>query len=146
MFTGAYAINPLTGKKLPIWIADYVLSSYGTGAVMVPAHDERDYEFASKFNLPINEVIGGDIQKKHTGVGEHINSGELNGLDNETAISKAIELLVAKGAGEKKVNYKLRDWLLTTTLLGRTNTSYSLGRWYYDYSSRRRVTTFTTRN
>ena len=69
MFTGAYAINPLTGKKLPIWIADYVLSSYGTGAVMaVPAHDERDYEFASKFNLPINEVIaGGDIQK-HTQV------------------------------------------------------------------------------
>ena len=70
MFTGAYAINPLTGKNLPIWIADYVLSSYGTGAVMaVPAHDERDYEFASKFNLPINEVIaGGDIQKKHTQV------------------------------------------------------------------------------
>lgn len=70
MFTGAYAINPLTGKKLPIWIADYVLSSYGTGAVMaVPAHDERDYEFASKFNLPINEVIaGGDIQKEDTQV------------------------------------------------------------------------------
>ena len=116
VFTGAYAINPLTGKKLPIWIADYVLSSYGTGAVMaVPAHDERDYEFASKFNLPINEVIaGGDIQKEaYTGVGEHINSGELNGLDNETAISKAIELLVAKGAGEKKVNYKLRDWLFS---------------------------------
>lgn len=116
VFTGAYAINPLTGKKLPIWIADYVLSSYGTGAVMaVPAHDERDYEFASKFNLPINEVIAdGDIQKEaYTGVGEHINSGELNGLDNETAISKAIELLVAKGAGEKKVNYKLRDWLFS---------------------------------
>lgn len=116
VFTDAYAINPLTGKKLPIWIADYVLSSYGTGAVMaVPAHDERDYEFASKFNLPINEVIaGGDIQKEaYTGVGEHINSGELNGLDNETAISKAIELLVAKGAGEKKVNYKLRDWLFS---------------------------------
>ena len=121
MFTGAYAINPLTGKKLPIWIADYVLSSYGTGAVMaVPAHDERDYEFASKFNLPINEVIaGGDIQKEaYTGVGEHINSGELNGLDNETAISKAIELLVAKGAGEKKVNYKLRVVIQQTTLLG----------------------------
>lgn len=116
VFTGAYAINPLTGKKLPIWIANYILSSYGTGAVMaVPAHDERDYEFASKFNLPINEVIaGGDIQKEaYTGVGEHINSGELNGLDNETAISKAIELLVAKGAGEKKVNYKLRDWLFS---------------------------------
>lgn len=116
VFTGAYAINPLSGEKLPIWIADYVLSSYGTGAVMaVPAHDERDYEFASKFNLPINEVIaGGDIQKEaYTGVGEHINSGELNGLDNEAAISKAIELLVAKGAGEKKVNYKLRDWLFS---------------------------------
>lgn len=116
VFTGAYAINPLSGETLPIWIADYVLSSYGTGAVMaVPAHDERDYEFASKFNLPINEVIaGGDIQKEaYTGVGEHINSGELNGLDNEAAISKAIELLVAKGAGEKKVNYKLRDWLFS---------------------------------
>ena len=124
-------------------------SSYGTGAVMaVPAHDERDYEFASKFNLPINEVIaGGDIQKEaYTGVGEHINSGELNGLDNETAISKAIELLVAKGAGEKKVNYKLRDGYSADNVIGRTNTSYSLGRWYYDYSSRRRVTTFTTRN
>ncbi|MGV3096210.1 MULTISPECIES: leucine--tRNA ligase [Staphylococcus] len=116
VFTGAYAINPLSGETLPIWIADYVLSSYGTGAVMaVPAHDERDYEFASKFNLPINEVIAsGDIQKEaYTGVGEHINSGELNGLDNEAAISKAIELLVAKGAGEKKVNYKLRDWLFS---------------------------------
>lgn len=116
VFTGAYAINPLSGETLPIWIADYVLSSYGTGAVMaVPAHDERDYEFASKFNLPINEVIaGGDIQKEaYTGVGEHINSGELNGLDNEAAISKAIELLVARGAGEKKVNYKLRDWLFS---------------------------------
>ncbi|WP_210135222.1 leucine--tRNA ligase [Staphylococcus sp. GDX8P80P] len=116
VFTGAYAINPLSSETLPIWIADYVLSSYGTGAVMaVPAHDERDYEFASKFNLPINEVIaGGDIQKEaYTGVGEHINSGELNGLDNEAAISKAIELLVTKGAGEKKVNYKLRDWLFS---------------------------------
>ena len=121
MFTGAYAINPLTGKKLPIWIADYVLSSYGTGAVMVvPAHDERDYEFASKFNLPINEVIlwWRYSKEAYTGVGEHINSGELNGLDNETAISKAIELLVAKGAGEKKVNYKLRDWLFTDNVIG----------------------------
>lgn len=93
MFTGAYAINPLTGKKLPIWIADYVLSSYGTGAVMaVPAHDERDYEFASKFNLPINEVIaGGDIQKKHTQVLVNILiQGELNGLDNETASLKQL--------------------------------------------------------
>ncbi|EFU85333.1 leucine--tRNA ligase [Staphylococcus lugdunensis] len=116
VFTGAYAINPLSGEKLPIWIADYVLSSYGTGAVMaVPAHDERDHEFAVKFNLPILEVIaGGDVQKEaYTGAGEHVNSGDLDGLNNEQAIAKAIELLEAKGAGEKKVNYKLRDWLFS---------------------------------
>ncbi|ARJ26733.1 leucine--tRNA ligase [Staphylococcus lugdunensis] len=116
VFTGAYAINPLSGEKLPIWIADYVLSSYGTGAVMaVPAHDERDHEFAVKFNLPIIEVIaGGDVQKEaYTGAGEHVNSGDLDGLNNEQAIAKAIELLEAKGAGEKKVNYKLRDWLFS---------------------------------
>ena len=116
VFTGAYAINPLSDEKLPIWIADYVLSSYGTGAVMaVPAHDERDHEFAVKFNLPIIEVIaGGDVQKEaYTGAGEHVNSGDLDGLNNEQAIAKAIELLEAKGAGEKKVNYKLRDWLFS---------------------------------
>ncbi|MCE5091174.1 leucine--tRNA ligase [Staphylococcus devriesei] len=116
VFTGAYAINPLSGEKLPIWIADYVLSSYGTGAVMaVPGHDERDHEFATKFKLPIVEVIeGGDVAKEaYTGAGAHINSGELNGLDNEQAIAKAIELLEAKNAGEKKVNYKLRDWLFS---------------------------------
>ncbi|MCE3398685.1 class I tRNA ligase family protein, partial [Staphylococcus aureus] len=100
----------------PIWIADYVLSTYGTGAVMaVPGHDERDHEFAKKFDLPIIEVIkGGDVQlEAYTGEGEHVNSGELNGLENEAAISKAIELLEDKGAGEKKVNYKLRDWLFS---------------------------------
>ena len=116
VFTGAYAINPLSGEKLPIWIADYVLSTYGTGAVMaVPGHDERDHEFAKKFDLPIIEVIkGGDVQlEAYTGEGEHVNSGELNGLENEAAISKAIELLEDKGAGEKKVNYKLRDWLFS---------------------------------
>ncbi|MGA4513398.1 leucyl-tRNA synthetase [Staphylococcus caledonicus] len=116
VFTGAYAINPLSGEKLPIWIADYVLSSYGTGAVMaVPGHDERDHEFATKFELPIVEVIeGGDVTKEaYTGEGAHINSGELDGLDNEQAIAKAIELLEAKNAGEKKVNYKLRDWLFS---------------------------------
>ena len=114
--TGAFAINPLSGDKLPIWIADYVLSTYGTGAVMaVPGHDERDHEFATKFNLPIIEVIeGGEVQKyAYTGEGKHINSGELDGLENEAAISKAIELLESKGAGEKKVNYKLRDWLFS---------------------------------
>ncbi|MGV3130015.1 leucine--tRNA ligase [Staphylococcus simulans] len=116
VFTGAYAINPLSGEKLPIWIADYVLSTYGTGAVMaVPAHDERDYEFAQKFDLPIKEVIeGGDIAKEaYTGDGPHINSGALDGLNNAEAIPKAIQLLEEKGAGEKKVNYKLRDWLFS---------------------------------
>lgn len=116
VFTGACAINPLSGEKLPIWIADYVLSTYGTGAVMaVPGHDERDHEFAKKFDLPIIEVIeGGNVQEEaYTGEGAHINSGELDGLDNKEAISKAITLLEAKGAGEKKVNYKLRDWLFS---------------------------------
>ena len=116
VFTGVYAINPLSGEKLPIWIADYVLSTYGTGAVMaVPAHDERDYEFAQKFDLPIKEVIeGGDIAKEaYTGDGPHINSGALDGLNNAEAIPKAIQLLEEKGAGEKKVNYKLRDWLFS---------------------------------
>lgn len=116
VFTGAYAINPLSGEKLPIWIADYVLSSYGTGAVMaVPAHDERDYEFAQKFDLPIKEVIeGGDISKEaYTGDGPHVNSGDLDGLYNDEAIVRAIQLLEEKGAGEKKVNYKLRDWLFS---------------------------------
>ena len=91
VFTGTFAINPLSGDKLPIWIADYVLSTYGTGAVMaVPGHDERDHEFATKFNLPIIEVIeGGEVQNMHTGEGKHINSGELDGLENEAAISKS---------------------------------------------------------
>ena len=116
VFTGAYAINPVSGEQLPIWIADYVLSTYGTGAVMaVPGHDERDHEFAEKFELPIIEVIeGGDVKTEaYTGNGPHVNSGELNGLYNDEAISKAIELLEANQAGEKKVNYKLRDWLFS---------------------------------
>lgn len=116
VFTGAYATNPLSGEKVQIWIADYVLSTYGTGAIMaVPAHDDRDYEFAKKFDLPIIEVIeGGDVEEAaYTGEGKHINSGELDGLENEAAITKAIQLLEQKGAGEKKVNYKLRDWLFS---------------------------------
>ncbi|HDI8193629.1 TPA: leucine--tRNA ligase [Staphylococcus aureus] len=116
VFTGAYATNPLSGEKVQIWIADYVLSTYGTGAIMaVPAHDDRDYEFAKKFDLPIIEVIeGGNVEEAaYTGEGKHINSGELGGLENEAAITKAIQLLEQKGAGEKKVNYKLRDWLFS---------------------------------
>ncbi|MGY3715326.1 leucine--tRNA ligase [Sutcliffiella cohnii] len=116
VFTGAYAVNPANGEKLPIWIADYVLISYGTGAIMaVPAHDERDYEFATKFELPIIEVVaGGDVTKEaYTGDGEHVNSDFLNGLGKEEAISNMIEWLEANGKGEKKVSYRLRDWLFS---------------------------------
>ncbi|QHW36928.1 leucine--tRNA ligase [Staphylococcus ursi] len=115
VFTGAYAIHPFTGEQVPIWIADYVLASYGTGAVMaVPAHDERDYEFATTFDLPVVTVIENDAETPYyTGDGPHVQSGELDGLNNEAAIAKAIALLEAKGLGEKKVNYKLRDWLFS---------------------------------
>ncbi|MQS44561.1 leucine--tRNA ligase [Companilactobacillus mishanensis] len=115
-FTGAYAVNPVSGEKLQIWISDYVLATYGTGAVMaVPAHDGRDYDFAKKFDLPMVQVIeGGDISKEvYTGDGKHINSGFLNGMDTKTAIDKMIEYLEEKGFGEKHVNYKLRDWLFS---------------------------------
>ena len=113
VFTGSYVINPVNGQKVPVWIADYVLASYGTGAIMVvPAHDERDYEFAKKFDLPIIPVIeGGNIeQEAYTGEGKHINSDFLNGLNKEDAIAKSIAWLEEKGIGAKKVNYRLRDW------------------------------------
>ena len=116
VFTGAYAINPANGEKMPIWIADYVLVSYGTGAIMaVPAHDERDYEFAKEFNLPIKAVVaGGDIEKEaYTGDGEHINSDFLNGLDKTEGIQKMIAWLEEKGIGTKKVTFRLRDWLFS---------------------------------
>lgn len=116
VFTGAYAINPVNQKKIPIWIADYVLMSYGTGAIMaVPAHDERDYEFARKYNLPIVEVVkGGDISKEaYVGDGEHVNSDFLNGLNKEEAITKMIEWLEENSKGKKKVTYRLRDWLFS---------------------------------
>ncbi|MEN1937575.1 leucine--tRNA ligase [Paenibacillus sp. 102] len=116
VFTGAYAVNPVNGEKLPIWIADYVLATYGTGAVMaVPAHDERDYEFASVFNLPMKEVVkGGDITKEvYTGDGAHVNSAFLDGLNKEEAITKMIEWLEVTSAGNQKVTYRLRDWLFS---------------------------------
>ena len=116
VFTGAYAINPVNNQKMPIWVADYVLVSYGTGAIMaVPAHDERDYEFAKKFELPIVEVVaGGDISKEaYTGDGEHVNSDFLNGLGKDEAIRKMIEWLEENGKGEKKITYRLRDWLFS---------------------------------
>lgn len=116
VFTGSYAVNPVSGEKLPIWIADYVLSSYGTGAVMaVPAHDDRDYEFARQFDLPVKPVIeGGNLEKEaYTGDGKHINSGFLDGLGKQEAIDRMIDWLKEHGVGDKKVNYRLRDWLFS---------------------------------
>ena len=121
VFTGRYAINPLTGAKLPVWASDYVLADYGTGAIMaVPAHDQRDLEFALKFDLPIVKVL--DVEGAEdpatsgvaaTGDGVLINSGELTGLPKAEALAKAIELVEAAGTGEGKVIYRLRDWLLS---------------------------------
>jgi len=130
MFTGKYAINPFTGQKIPIWIANYILAGYGTGAIMcVPAHDSRDHEFAKKYDLPIVEVIkpmtrdtpevaagllgsgGGKIVFEDPGV--LVNSGEYTGLSSQAAIDKMAAFLTAKGAGGKAVNYKLRDWLIS---------------------------------
>ncbi len=114
VFTGAYAINPVNGKEIPIWISDYVLATYGTGAIMaVPAHDDRDYEFAKKFNLDIIQVIEGeDISTAaYTGDGLHINSEFLNGLNKEDAINQMIIWLEKNQCGSKQVNYRLREWI-----------------------------------
>ncbi|KAB8125889.1 leucine--tRNA ligase [Gracilibacillus oryzae] len=114
--TGAYAVNPINGAKLPIWVADYVLMSYGSGAIMaVPAHDERDYEFAKAFKLDIIPVLdGGDVEKEaFTGDGPHINSDFLNGMNKDEGIKAAINWLEENGKGEKKVTYRLRDWLFS---------------------------------
>src|SRR5690625_1761619 len=116
VFTGAYAINPANGEKMPVWIADYVLMSYGTGAIMaVPAHDDRDYEFAKTFDLPILEVVaGGDITKEsYIEDGKHVNSDFLNGLYKDEANTKMITWLEKSNKGEKKVTYRLRDWLFS---------------------------------
>ncbi|MBI4811637.1 MAG: leucine--tRNA ligase [Ignavibacteriales bacterium] len=120
VFTGAYAINPATKKNIPIWIADYVFITYGTGAIMaVPGHDERDYEFAKQFNLPIVEVVsGGDIAKEaYTGDGKAVNSTNdevsLNGLSTKDAKIRMAEWLEKKGLGKRSINYKLRDWLFS---------------------------------
>ena len=114
VFTGSYAINPVNNQKIPIWISDYVLATYGTGCIMaVPAHDQRDYEFATKYNIKIVPVLkGGDISKQaYTEDGIHINSEFLNGLNKQDAIDKIIEWLEDKKIGTKKVNYKLREWI-----------------------------------
>ncbi|WP_236777611.1 leucine--tRNA ligase [Arthrobacter crystallopoietes] len=120
VFLGRYAINPLNGEKLPVWAADYVLADYGTGAIMaVPAHDQRDLDFAKTFDLPVRAVLDTGEEDPAvsgtatTGEGSLINSGELNGLSKEEGIAKAIDIVEAAGTGEKTVNYRLRDWLLS---------------------------------
>ena len=116
VFTGAYAINPVNGKKIPIWISDYVLASYGTGAIMaVPAHDDRDWEFAKKFGIEIIPVLeGGNIEEAaYTEDGLHINSQWLDGLEKQEAIDKMIAWLEEHKCGKKKISYKLRDWLFS---------------------------------
>ena len=122
VFTGRYAINPLTGKKVPLYLANYVLMDYGTGVVMaVPAHDQRDFEFARKYNLPIDVVItpdgsdmkGCDLTESFEAEGIMINSGEFSGMNNREALPKMIEYMNEKGIGEKKTNFRLRDWLIS---------------------------------
>ncbi len=115
VFTGAYAINPINGKEVPVYIADYVLASYGSGAVMaVPAHDDRDYAFAKKYNLPMIQVLEGDISTNAmVDDAPHINSNNANGKNIKEAKEIIISDLIAKGAGSRKVNYKLRDWLFS---------------------------------
>ena len=117
VFSGSYAINPVNGKRIPIWIADYVLISYGTGAIMaVPAHDTRDWEFAKKFDLPIIEVLKSEVdvnEQAWTEDGIHVNSGFLDGLNKADAIAAMLAFLEEHGCGHKAVNYKLRDWVFS---------------------------------
>ncbi len=120
VFTGAYGINPLNGAKTPIWVSDYVLADYGTGAIMcVPAHDDRDFEFAKKFDLPIIQVISKDgkedeeLKEAYTEPGIMINSGEFNGMPSEEAKAKVPDYMEEKGFGKKTINYKLRDWVFS---------------------------------
>ena len=115
---GITAVNPVNGKEIPIWVSDYVLMSYGTGAIMaVPAHDDRDWDFAKKFGLPIIEVVaGGDVQNAaftDVATGKLCNSGFLDGMEVKDAKKAIIEWLEEKGIGHKKVNYKLRDWVFS---------------------------------
>ena len=121
VFTGAYAVNPATEEKIPIWIADYVLSSYGTGSVMaVPAHDERDFEFAKKFSLPIKKVIiepeteeESELKEAYTGHGKMVNSERFDGMNSEEGKKAITDFLAEKGIAESKINYRLRDWLIS---------------------------------
>ncbi|RLC74863.1 MAG: leucine--tRNA ligase, partial [Chloroflexi bacterium] len=120
VFTGAYAVNPVNGERIPIWIADYVMMTYGTGAIMaVPAHDERDFEFAEKFELPIPVVIkppdwdGEPLAEAYTGPGPMVNSGPFSGTPGDVAVKKVTEWLEEQGTGKFAVNYRIRDWLIS---------------------------------
>src|SRR5213079_2281147 len=117
VFTGAYAINPVNGEKIPIWIADYVLMGYGTGAIMaVPAHDERDYEFATKFGLEIREVISspqGVAKEAYVEEGTMIHSGRFNGMPSDKGRKEIVAWLEGQGLGRGTVNFKLRDWVFS---------------------------------
>ncbi|MBP3703291.1 MAG: leucine--tRNA ligase, partial [Lachnospiraceae bacterium] len=120
VFTGSYAINPINGAKVPIWLSDYVLADYGTGAIMcVPAHDDRDFEFAKKFDIPIIQVIAKDgkenpnLTEAYTEPGIMINSEEFNGMDSTEAKAKVPDMLEKRGVAKKTVNYKLRDWVFS---------------------------------
>ena len=122
VFTGRYVINPITGKKVPLYLANYVLMDYGTGVVMaVPAHDQRDFDFAKKYDLPINVVISPDgsdidsasLKEAFAAEGTLINSGEFNGMNNKEALPKIIEYMDKNGIGRKKINFRLRDWLIS---------------------------------
>jgi len=121
-FTGKYVINPLNDEEIPIWLANYVLMDYGTGAVMaVPAHDQRDFEFAKKYNLPIRIVIQPEDKKVTSDImeaafdeeGIMVNSGQFNGLPSSKSLDLIIDYLIKKGSGEREVNYRLRDWLIS---------------------------------
>ncbi len=114
IFSGSFAINPVNGKKVPIWIGDYVLANYGTGAVMaVPSHDERDFDFATKYNLPIIRVVEGGDTLPYTGYGNLVNSGDFNGKSGDAAKEAIVNSLSQKGLGKWKINYRLRDWLVS---------------------------------
>lgn len=114
VFTGSYVINPATQEPIPVWVADYVIASYGTGIVMAsPGHDERDFDFATKYNLPIVQVIAMEEKLPYTGDGEHINSQFLDGLDNVEAIAKMIDWLESQQVGERQTTYRLRDWVFS---------------------------------
>ncbi len=120
IFTGYYAVNPVNGERIPVWVANYILMEYGTGAIMgVPAHDERDFEFAKKYNLPIRVVISPDgsanphLEEAYTGDGIQVNSGEFDGLSCKEAKEKIADWVERQGIGRRKVNYKLRDWLIS---------------------------------